>query len=106
MREERKGGEGYGGDSVREEEEEGEGYGGDSVREEEGVPGSLGKSLSSEQRHRAQATCWPFFPSAEKGAQNVASPFLSSLTLGQLDMVCSHHLTFSVEQSLEEELAL
>ena len=47
----------------REEEEE----------EGEGIPGSLGKSLSSEQRERAQANCWPSFTSAEKGAQNAAS---------------------------------
>ena len=52
---------------MREEEEE-EGYGG-----EEGIPGSLGKSLSSEQRQRAQANCWPSFTSAEKESQNAAS---------------------------------
>lgn len=73
-------------DTVREEEEE-----------EERAPGSLGKSLMSEQRHRAQATCWPFFTSA-RGEHK--------LQLHQVDMVYSLHLTFFVEQSFEEELAL
>ena len=85
-------------DTVREEEEE----------EEERAPGSLGKSLMSEQRQRAQATCWPFFTSARAqtapGGHGLLSP--PYVQLHQVDMVYSLHLTFFVEQSFEEELAL